>query len=145
MSPSKKKTARKRSGAYSYPPVSLILHGVKYKAGQKPVRVCPEPAVASRPLQLERFMADALRATADDIQQLRDDRVPFAGGRVKGRINKKTVAVRAHIRELLEQHPRLEANVPQLYDKADKKIIGAMAEKTFGDHVRAVRKNRFPI
>jgi hypothetical protein len=58
-------------------------------------------------------------------------------GRAKGSTNKRTDAVRAHIRDLLKRHAKLSP--PQLYRKASPQVIGNMAETTFCNHVRATR------
>jgi hypothetical protein len=131
----KKSAPRKRGGdVMSTAAVSMIFNGVKYRAGQKPARVCPAPVGAPRPSAHERFLADVLSADADHIQQLRDQGAEMRKGGKPGRVSGKVARVRAHARDLHTKHQRLSPE--QLYDKRDPEITGSMAKTTFAKHVR---------
>jgi hypothetical protein len=99
--------------------------------------------------ELKRYLENPAHAAAVDQQKLLTEAAkdfdaterrgaPFRKGGAKGRINKRSREVRAHIRELQDKHSKLTP--PQLFKKADRYIIGDMAEKTFCDHARAARQ-----
>jgi hypothetical protein len=106
----------------------------------------PTPAEAALRIELERYRADPPRAAAVDQQKLlaeaakdfeaAEQRALRRGGKT-GRKNTATDRVRDHIRELRAKYPKLSP--PQIFKKADPRIYGKMAEKTFCNHVRALR------
>ncbi len=63
----------------------------------------------------------------------------FRTGGKAGRQNKTTATLHAHISALITKHPRL-TSAAQLFKKADPRIVGTMAERTFASHVAAVKK-----
>jgi hypothetical protein len=88
---------------------------------------------------LERYLANPVKASLDDAATIqRSHAAPFRSGRVAGTTNERTRRVRTHIANLREKYPR--ASPAQLFKKADKEVIGGMAEKTFADHARATPK-----
>ena len=102
------------------------------------VRAEFERYLANPFLAASQDQAKLLTEAAKDFDAAEKRAAPFRAGRTKGRGNKATEAVRAHIRALLDKTPR--SSPSRLFKKADRKIIGRMQEKTFSDHVRAVRK-----
>ena len=92
---------------------------------------------------MERYLADPFHAAAVDQQKLLDrverETAKHRKGGTKGRTNKKTELVRAHIRELQAKHPSLTSPT-QLFQRRDRAITGDMALKTFAHHVRALRE-----
>lgn len=130
----KKNAPRKRSGNYPYSPVSFIQNGVKYKAGQKPARVCPAPAAAPKPLSpLERHLAESLHATADHKQQLLDDLAPLSG-RPAGSTSDST----DYIRKLRANNPALHWK--ELLKLADPEKLGSMSEGRFRNIAGGARR-----
>jgi len=100
--------------------------------------------------ELERYLKNPFHAAAVDQEKLlaaseqrtveaEQQGTAYRKGGTKGRTNKATEVVRAHIRALQAKHPKL-TTPSQLFKKADGNILGAMALKTFADHVRALRK-----
>lgn len=130
----KKGAPRKRSDAYRYPPVSMIVNGVKYKPGQKPARVCP-PRAGVRPQPQEQFWADALSHTADHIQQLLDERAQSRQGRPRPESAAKT-----HIRQRLAEHPELAHRPMALREFCDEKKLAGMSKDVFRNAVSAIRR-----
>jgi len=120
----KKNAPRKSSTA-------LILNGIKYKPGQKPVRVCP----ATRPSTVsERFLTDTLSATADHLQQLLADRAPFRSGKPAGSASGCT----KYIRKLRADNPTLTSK--ELFRRADSEKLGSMSEGRFRNVARGARR-----
>jgi hypothetical protein len=83
-----------------------------------------------------------LEALADELSAAAAKGVMFRPGRPVGSVSTKTKLVRTHITELMTAHPKLTPS--QLFKKRDPNITGRMAKKTFADHVRFLRKNKFP-
>lgn len=81
--------------------------------------------------ELDRY-ADPLKAVAEDMQQLLDDRAQFRQGRPES-------AATAHIRKLVADHPELAHKPAALYTHRDKHVITRMAKGTWRNKVAAVR------
>jgi hypothetical protein len=81
---------------------------------------------------LERYLADPLKATTEDMQQLLDQRAQF-----RGRPRPESAAT-AHIRQLVAEHPTLKPR--SLRKLADESIIGSMDKGTFRNKVAAARR-----
>jgi len=65
-----------------------------------------------------------------------DQLASYRKGRPKGARNKSTEALHAHIRDLLGKG----ISRKKLYANAEPEILGGMAEATFNDHVREVKR-----
>jgi hypothetical protein len=134
---SKKNAPRKRHGGdvMSTAAVSMIINGVKYRAGQKPARVYPptRPFTAS-----ERFMTDALSAVAGDIQQLRADRAPLRKGRAEGAKGKRTQRLAKRFDLLFRDNPDLSAE--EVRELKAPLHIQKMPKSTFARHWSAAEK-----
>lgn len=135
MSAQKKKAAvRKLLKGEAIPFVQLFAEGERNAR----IALRDPTTPADLRVELERYLANIPQSAAEDQQDLLRTVAPYRAGGKKGRVKKSTATLRAHIRKLSAEHPKLKSAL-QLYKKADKAIIGNMAAKTFADHVRAVR------
>lgn len=114
MSAAKKKTARKRSGGI---PFVALARSPGFERNSRMALRHPERLQPGLKDALERYLAEPLKAAAEDMQHLLDDRAQYRGGRTTGKDRKATATVRALIVELRAQHPMAKAKELQVYAK----------------------------
>jgi hypothetical protein len=82
----------------------------------------------------ERFLAEALAHTAEDLRRLRDDLGRFDGGRPAGSMSAST----KYVRKLRADNPTLHWK--ELLRVADPKKIGSMSEGRFRNVAGGARR-----
>jgi hypothetical protein len=80
---------------------------------------------------LERYLANPLKAAAEDAQPLLDHWILSRQGRPES-------AAKAHIRALTAAHPK--AKPAMLYELRDQSIIKSMSKEAFRNTVAAIRR-----
>ncbi len=88
--------------------------------------------------EIERYLADPIRAAAQDMRQSWDEITELLGahrgGRAVGSISKKT----EHIRTLVADNPGLSWK--ELRELADESILEGMSDRRFSNQVSAARR-----
>jgi hypothetical protein len=135
VSASKKNVPRKRTG------VILLADMARKDPGFERARQHPEwlPLERLKPgarKELERYLADPYKATAEDLRGLYDQGARMRKGGKTGRRSGKVKQLHAYIRELLIKWPTWPHE--RLYEKAVKTEIRKLSKPRFDGHVRTV-------
>ncbi len=140
MSAGKKRPARKRSGGIPFAALFtndggernalMALYSNPFAPPElREYNSHTPPALRA---ELERYLANPLRAAVDDLQQLLDQRAQF-----RGRPRPESAAT-THIRQVVAENPTLKPGA--LRKLVNESIIGPMSKETFRNKVAAARR-----
>jgi len=143
MSATAKKAARRRSGGIpllAFAGEAATPKRRRFEQGLRSMLKRDATLTAEQRADLERYLADPLKAGVEDMGQLLDERAKYRGGRTTGADRDAAVRIREHIRELRAAHPTVSAKELRKY--ADESILDGMPERRWANLVSETAPRR---